>query len=147
LNVVLANVVETFRPQFHSHQIKFNFIPSRNPLVFEFDQGRIKQVMMNLIDNALKYTPAGGMITVEAKEVGDTAQIIVKDNGDGIPAEALPNLFDRFYQVNNKNRKTHRGAGLGLCVVDMLVRAHGGKVWANSQLGEGTQIYYTLALE
>jgi PAS domain S-box-containing protein len=96
------------------------------------DERRIRQVLWNLISNARKYSPAPGEIRVTARCTGDSLTITVADQGIGIPREALPRLFDRFYRVDDPARINVTGAGLGLSIVKQLVEAHGGTVWADS---------------
>jgi signal transduction histidine kinase len=100
------------------------------------DRERILQVFSNLIGNAIRFTPSGGSITVMAEPVGQTVRFCVADTGSGFPAEALPHLFDRYWQTG---RSTRSSAGLGLYIVKGIVEAHGGGVWAeNAPLGGAT---------
>ena len=122
------------------------------PLVLA-DPDRVGQVLRNLISNALRYTPSGGAIRVSAGLDGRTgrssqgarfAQVSVADTGSGIPPEDLPHIFDRFYRVDKSRSRASGGTGLGLAVVKQLVEAHGGSVWAESELGKGTVFRFTL---
>ncbi len=117
------------------------------------DPDRVGQVLRNLIANALRYTPSGGSIRVSAGLDGRTgrssqgarnAQVSVADTGSGIPPEDLPHIFDRFYRVDKSRSRASGGTGLGLAVVKQLVEAHGGRVWAESELGKGTVFHFTL---
>lgn len=105
------------------------------------DEERILEVLENLVGNAIKFTMAGGTTTVGASARGAELLIWVKDNGPGIPEEHLPHLFDRFWQGAKGDR---RGAGLGLTICRAIVEAHGGRIWAESKIGEGTTVYFTL---
>jgi CheY-like chemotaxis protein len=105
------------------------------------DAGRIRTVLENLIVNALKFTPAGGTITVGASLENSEVRVWVKDTGSGIADEDLPHLFDRFWQAQKKDR---RGTGLGLGICKAIVEAHGGRIWAESELGRGTTMFFTL---
>jgi two-component system phosphate regulon sensor histidine kinase PhoR len=97
------------------------------------DADRLQQVLLNLLSNARKYSPDGGAITLAAKcGPGDTLEVTIADRGLGLPAEALPKLFNSFYRVENADRRTIKGTGLGLAIVKNLVEAHGGRVWAQS---------------
>jgi signal transduction histidine kinase len=105
------------------------------------DGDRLVQVFTNLIDNAIKHTPPGGSVTLRAilHENGILTQI--SDTGEGIPAEDVPHIFDRFYQVDkSRQRGSREGVGLGLTIVKQIVEAHGGKIWAESKEGAGTTI-------
>jgi signal transduction histidine kinase len=115
------------------------------PLVMA-DSGRVAQVLQNLVNNAMSYTPAGGTITVTASPGASAAevQLSVHDTGIGIAPEHLPYVFDRFYRVDQSRTRATGGAGLGLTIVRQLVEAHGGHVWAESTLGEGSTFTFTL---
>lgn len=110
------------------------------------DQQGVTQVVRNLLDNAEQYTPDGGAIVVEVKKVRDRAQIEVRDTGIGIPALALPRVFERFFRVDPARSRSVGGTGLGLAIVRHLVEAMDGRVWAESELGQGTSIFFTLPL-
>lgn len=107
------------------------------------DRERVLQILSNLVGNATKFTPAGGSITIDARPSGNEALFFVRDTGQGIPDEELPHVFDRFWQSEKAN---HAGIGLGLSIVKGLVEAHGGRLWVESTLGEGTTFFFTLAL-
>jgi signal transduction histidine kinase len=109
------------------------------------DAGRLAQVLNNLLANALRHTPSGGVITLLAEPVQHGIHIIVRDTGAGIPAENLPFIFDRFWR-GDRSRSHARGAGsgLGLAIVQQLVQIHGGRIDVESELGEGT--VFTIAL-
>ena len=105
------------------------------------DQVRVGQVLSNLLGNAIKFTPDGGIICVAASLLGQFIQVSVSDTGPGIPPEALPKVFDRFWQAKETQRL---GAGLGLSIARGIVEAHDGKIWVESQVGKGTTFYFTL---
>jgi signal transduction histidine kinase len=110
------------------------------------DEQRVQQVMTNLLDNAIKYSPDGGMILVRCQRIGQEAIIDVSDQGIGIAPEHLNKLFERFFRT--EQRRTHgvSGTGLGLPIVQSIVRAHGGRIWAASVVDEGTTLSFTLPL-
>ncbi|MCX6029324.1 MAG: PAS domain-containing protein [Chloroflexi bacterium] len=114
------------------------------PLVATVDAKRIEQVLRNLLDNAIKYSPDGGTITVQV--YGDSQQILlaVSDEGIGIPAEEWARIFERFHRVENEITRRLRGAGLGLAVCRGIVEAHGGRIWVESQPGAGSTFCFTL---
>ncbi len=106
------------------------------------DRERIVQVLSNLVGNAIKFTPAGGMVVLEVCEVGDEVVFCTRDTGRGIDEQDVPALFTRFFQAKPEDRK--RGAGLGLCISKALVEAHGGRVWVESRAGEGSAFFFSL---
>jgi two-component system phosphate regulon sensor histidine kinase PhoR len=114
-------------------------------LIMEADRNYLEQVLTNLLDNAIKYTPEGGKVTISAIEKDQREiQFSIQDNGIGIPTEDLPRIFERFYRVDKGRSQELGGTGLGLSIVKHLVQAHGGRVWVNSQLEKGSTFYFTL---
>ena len=112
------------------------------PVAVQADAGRLHQVITNLLTNALKFTPAGGMVTIEAGPAGRLAVLRVTDTGPGIPADELPRIFERFWRGRQASRTS--GSGIGLAVAAELARAHGGELTAASSEGHGTQMTLTL---
>ena len=105
---------------------------------------KITQILINLLQNSVKFTPSRGTISVEAKPSGDYIEVSVIDTGVGIASEHLPHLFERFYKVDKARRDG--GTGLGLAIVKHIVQAHGGAVYADSVEGEGSAFYFTVPL-
>jgi two-component system phosphate regulon sensor histidine kinase PhoR len=109
------------------------------------DRSYLEQVFVNLLDNAIKYTPEGGRVTISAIEKDQREiQFSIEDNGIGIPREDIPRIFERFYRVDKGRSQELGGTGLGLSIVKHLVQAHGGRVWVESQPGKGSTFYFTL---
>jgi len=108
------------------------------PVFLEGDRGRFKQVIVNLLDNAIKYTPAGGTVTLTVREEHHEAVCEVTDTGIGIPAGALPHLFERFFRVDGARNRESGGAGLGLAIVKAICAAHNGRVEVESTEGAGS---------
>jgi len=106
-------------------------------VLIEGDRSRLKQVLVNLLDNAIKYTPAKGSITWAVRRSDNRAVLEIADTGIGIPAEALPHIFERFYRVD-KARSDGESIGLGLAIAKSILTAHGGEVEAESTPGKGT---------
>ncbi|MDA8259007.1 MAG: heavy metal sensor histidine kinase [Betaproteobacteria bacterium] len=105
------------------------------------DSGLLRRVLGNLIANALRHTPSGGRIVVESKETPDReTEIVVSDTGDGIPAQDLPHVFDRFYRADSARLRQGTGTGLGLAIVQSIMQLHGGTVSLHSELGHGTTV-------
>jgi signal transduction histidine kinase len=110
------------------------------------DPARVRQAMGNLLSNALKHTPAGGEILISAALKEDRIEIMVRDNGVGIPAEHLPFIFERFYRADLSRARSTGGAGLGLAIVKHLAEAHGGRAWAESATATGSSFFISLPL-
>ena len=112
----------------------------------EVDARRVEQVLVNLVGNALKFTSPDGRVVVRAGVEGGELLVRVSDTGIGIPPEAMPYLFSRFYQVDGSATRRAVGAGLGLYISKQLVEAHGGRIWVESELGRGSTFSFTLPL-
>jgi heavy metal sensor kinase len=108
------------------------------------DRGKLTQVLLNLLSNALKFTPEGGTITVSMNETEQTAAFTVSDTGDGIAPEDLPYIFERFYRADPSRSRATGGSGIGLSIVEAIVKAHGGTVSVSSVPGEGSAFTVTL---
>ncbi len=115
--------------------------------ISRIDPDRIGQVLRNLVSNALRYTPAGGAVTLDCRVEGKQAVIAVRDSGAGIKPDDLPHVFDRFYRGEKSRARATGGAGLGLAIVKQLVEAHGGTVAVESTPGQGATFYVRLPLE
>jgi signal transduction histidine kinase len=110
------------------------------------DADRIKQVLLNLISNAIKYNRPNGTIAVSAEHKDETTQVCVQDSGRGIPSDAVKNLFKRFYRVPDAEGYT-AGTGLGLSIAQRIVQQHGGRIWVESEMEKGSRFCFTLPLE
>jgi signal transduction histidine kinase len=113
-------------------------IPKDMPNTIEVDQALLHQAVYNLVENALKYTPEGGEVTVHLIASPTTLTFAIQDSGIGIPASDLPRLFEKFYRGTNREALAQRGTGLGLAIVKSIAERHGGKVWVESELGKGS---------
>ena len=103
------------------------------------DRDRLKQVLLNLVANALEHTPSGGKVILGLTCVGEFARLTVSDSGPGIPKGDLPNIFERFYRVeSSRKRKDSGGAGLGLSIAYWITRSHDGRIEVASEVGKGT---------
>ncbi|MBI3949968.1 MAG: PAS domain-containing protein [Acidobacteria bacterium] len=139
LNVrqVVEEVIVTLHPRVEQCEVHlFNDVPS--DLVLTADRGRFEQILLNLIDNAVKFNHRGGEVRVIAERRNGSVSISVKDTGIGIPASDLPRIFERFYRVDKGRSMELGGTGLGLAIVKHLVRIQGGKITVKSKPGEGT---------
>jgi signal transduction histidine kinase len=141
LNALLRNVIDKFTPLAKKTNVELQLSIEDDLPSMLADGDRLAQVLTNLIDNALKFTPANGCVTLGAKKAGAEIEVWVEDTGVGVSDEALPHLFDRFYQVDASRSRMggeKHGAGLGLAIVKEIVEAHGGKIGVRSELGKGT---------
>jgi PAS domain S-box-containing protein len=131
-----------------AHQQKVKLVPNLPPALPTLlaDGPRLEQVLTNLIGNAIKFTNAGGQVAIIASTTPTDLLIQVKDSGIGIPAEALERIFSRFYQVEDRSERSARGSGLGLHIAQRLIKAHGGRIWAESEAGQGSTFCFTLPL-
>ena len=135
------------KPTAEAHNIEFTLKSDCDEVVVFGDAGRLQQVITNLISNAIKFTPDGGKISVDIKLAAETVAIHVKDSGQGISVEALPNIFRQFSQGELGRTRSNTGLGLGLSIVKILVNKHGGAVSALSDgLGKGSEFVVTLPL-
>ncbi len=143
---VAQEAVEAIRPLALAHgRISVrSLVPPDLPMVLA-DRTRLRQVLNNLLHNALRHTPDGGVVVVEARATGGEIEVAVTDTGTGIAPEELPHIFDRYYRGERSGRH-QGGSGLGLAIVKQLVEAQGGRVWAESRPGEGTSIHFTLPM-
>ena len=118
------------------------------PVIVLADEGRLKQVLVNLLDNAIKYTSPGGKVTVSValSAGGRLALLKVTDTGIGIPAESLPHIFERFYRADKARTRESGGAGLGLSIVKAITNAHSGNIVVDSSEGQGTTVQFELPI-
>ena len=144
VNDLLRDAVELMSPIAEKNQIRIAEEPAPANAEVWCDSEAVSQILSNLLDNALKYTPAGGAITVGAHESGPFFEVYVRDTGVGIPAEELPRLFERFYRVDKARSRELGGTGLGLAIVKHLVAAHGGTARVESHVNQGSTFFFTL---
>jgi signal transduction histidine kinase len=138
---VVTEAVDTFQAQASASGVSLvtEIVPPLS--LAEFDLERILQVLTNLLSNAIKFTPANGKVVVRVERTGDEILFAVSDTGVGIPADQLDAIFVRFLQVTSNDR---RGVGLGLYICKCIVQGHGGRIWAESRISEGSTFYFTL---
>jgi len=147
MNAVVRHVCDVMKPTTDAHSHKLTYDVGLTELLMEADKGRIEQVIVNIVSNAVKYTPDGGEIKVASVKDGDFVKVSVSDNGIGIPEEDIPHLFERFYRVEKARTSETGGTGLGLAIANEIVEAHGGTISVDSILGKGTTVSVTLPLE
>jgi two-component system phosphate regulon sensor histidine kinase PhoR len=149
VNPLIEECIDTLRPIADKKSIELSFRPAPDSARIFCDSEAIHQVMMNLLDNAIKYTPEHGAIVVSAESVpseagGGMMEIGVRDSGQGIPEDDLPRLFERFYRVDKARSRALGGTGLGLAIVKHLVRSMGGDVHVHSVVNEGSTFSFTV---
>jgi signal transduction histidine kinase len=140
LSQLLADVSE-LRPLAQKKRVLVDVVPPTPDRLVTCDRARISQVLGNLLANAIKFSPAGSTVTITASDDGTGTRFAVRDQGPGIAPDALPSIFDRFWQGKGGS---HAGVGLGLYIVKGIVESHGGHVSAESQLGGGSTFYVSL---
>jgi len=134
--------VEQTRPA--AAHVRLNLVVEDGVPPVSIDRMRIEQVVANLLTNALRHTPSGGLVSVSVRRSGQGAIIEVGDTGEGIAPEHLPHIFERFYRASDSRARSDGGTGLGLAIVKHLVQAHGGRVWAESTPGKGSTFFVQL---
>ncbi|MDB5097151.1 MAG: luxQ 3 [Cyanobacteria bacterium RYN_339] len=144
LAMKVREVIASFHPQAHAKRIELSSWVPAAPLVVCADHPRIGQALINLVNNALKFTPEGGRVAVSLDVEDDEIRITVADTGIGIAPEHVARLFDKFYQVEPTTTRSHGGAGLGLSISKALVEAHGGEIGLESVPGRGSTFWFTL---
>lgn len=149
-NVQLANLVKdsvaSAEPLAKEKELTLKTEVSEKLPPISGDEGRLTQVLTNLINNAIKFTDQGG-VTVEARAEEDNVVVHVKDTGIGIAEEDKAELFTKFFQVDTSARRKHGGTGLGLAICKEIVEAHNGKIWVESELGKGSTFSFSLPIE
>ena len=149
---LLEGVVLSFTAFAEKKELTLDFSTAHGDLTLNFDPGHLEKVFFNLLSNAVKFTPENGRISVEVVDgevgangvEGETVAIRINDTGAGIPAEALPYIFDRFQQVDGTISRVQEGTGIGLSLVKELVELHGGTIYVESEVGVGTEFVVTL---
>ena len=135
---LIERTVAKYRHQAETAGLTLSTELPERPVEFEGDVDRVAQVLINLVGNAIAYTPAGGEVAVSVEETEKHAVMVVRDTGIGIPKEDLPRLFERFYRVDKARARRSGGTGLGLAIVKHIVEGHGGKVNVESKVGDGS---------
>lgn len=138
---VIEEALHTMMPLAEEKQVELQPRLDDNLPRVAADPARVLQVLLNLIGNAIKFSPSQGSVVVEASSRADEVVVAVCDDGPGINAEELPHIFERYWQASKTGKVGH---GLGLAIVHAIIKAHGGKVWAESKVGVGTKVFFSL---
>lgn len=134
----MRNVMNILGPQISEKNLQVEYIYSRSLPYIKADEDLLNQVLINLLDNAVKYTPRGGKIIIRSKRIDSRMVTTFTDTGMGIPQESLIRVFERFYRVDKARSRSQGGTGLGLSIVKHIVESHGGEVFVNSEIGKGS---------
>jgi signal transduction histidine kinase len=144
ISAIVADCIESLRPAAQNKSMSImNDLQGDMPEIIG-DRARLRQILINLISNAVKYTPPEGWVKVRAEQRGNVLRLAVQDNGLGISPEDQIHVFDRFYRVRRPETDSIEGTGLGLAIVKSLVEAHRGQIGLESRMGEGSTFYFTL---
>ena len=143
---LLERAAASRKPEANAKGIELKIEIDKELPEVEVDTDRMTQVLINLLDNALRYTPENGMITLSGLKIPDGVAISIKDTGPGIPEKDLPHLFDRFYRGDKSRQRDEGGSGLGLAIARSLVESQGGRIRVESQSGEGAAFIIELPM-
>jgi two-component system, OmpR family, phosphate regulon sensor histidine kinase PhoR len=144
LQQIVEAVADMLVPQLRDKKIELvqDIAPDLKPVFV--DASQIERVFVNLANNAIKFTPAGGKITIKASDAGEFIQVDISDTGIGIAENDLEKIFEEFYRVSNPINETVQGTGLGLSLVKRIIEAHKGKIWVKSKVNSGTTFSFTV---
>jgi len=135
---VIEECVDTVQEELTKKQLQLS-MPERGEVRFEADRDRLKQIILNLVSNAIMYTPPGGKIRIDAADRGEEVHFVIEDTGIGIAKKDIPRIFERFYRVDKARSRNSGGTGLGLAIVKHLVESHHGKIHVESEPGVGSK--------
>ena len=138
INSLLADTITMFTRKAEEKGVHLQLEDTKESIIIDGDLHRLKQVFINLISNAINYTPTSGSVTVSVREDAKNVYVKVKDTGIGIENEEIPRIFERFYRVDRARSRNSGGTGLGLAIVKHLVEAHKGYIRVKSKVGKGT---------
>lgn len=146
ISEIIERTVTKLEPLIEDHQLDLEVDISKNLPIVPGDEDLIEQVLINYITNAIRFTPAGGKITVKAEKCDNEARVHVIDTGIGIPPQELPKVWKRFYKINESRPLSKEGAGLGLALVKEIMGLLGGEAWAESEPGQSTVFSFSLVV-
>lgn len=146
VNDLMSDVYTHYISLFNQQRIALNLKPAPDILLANLDPGRFTQVLGNILDNALRYTPAGGQVEMATKPIENKIQISIQDNGRGVTPEEAAHLFDRFYRADESRTRDRDagGSGLGLAIAKSIIEMHRGNIWAESEKGKGLRVVIEL---
>jgi two-component system sensor histidine kinase GlrK len=141
---LIRRAVAEITPLVEAKRIRLESEVEETLAAVRIDPERILQVLRNLLGNAVKFTPNGGLVRIAAKPADGKLAISVKDSGPGIAAESLTAIFEKFNQGSRRSPYAQQGTGLGLAIAKTIITTHGGKIWAESELGKGSTFVFVL---
>jgi signal transduction histidine kinase len=141
---IISDTLESMRAQAVARHIRLTGEVDPNTPHLTMDSAKIQRVIFNLVQNAIRHTPADGSISISAASVADGVKVEVRDTGEGIAGEDLPRIFEQFYRGEKSRSRSTGGAGLGLAIAKGIIEAHGGRIWVDSKVGEGTIFSFVL---
>ncbi len=144
VNGIVKHVGQILSPTTEKRSIDLELRLGSEPVTIFADEGMLQQLLVNLVNNAIKFTPDGGRVGVSVDDGGSAVEIVVEDNGIGIPQSELDRIFEGFYQVDSSATRRYGGVGLGLAIVNNIVEWHDGRIWVDSKEGEGTRFTVSL---
>jgi signal transduction histidine kinase len=143
---LVRQAVTPWQPQLTAGEISLSLELADDLPLVNIDWQRVNEVLHNILENAVAHTPKGGTINVTTNAKGKWVEVSVSDTGEGIPAEDLPHIFERFYRVDKSRARATGGSGLGLTIAKRLIEAHGGTIAVQSKLGQGSRFSFTLPI-
>jgi two-component system, OmpR family, sensor histidine kinase BaeS len=146
INDFMSDIHAHYLSLFNQKRITLNLTLAPVMLTANLDPNRFAQVVNNILDNALRHTPAGGRVELQTQLTGNRIQLSVKDSGEGVSSEEAAHLFDRFYRVDESRNRNDGGSGLGLAIAKSIVEMHSGKIWAESKIGQGLKVVIELPM-
>ena len=145
---IVQFTVDSYKEEFDKKKLKMEFRkPEKKSPRVMLDVEKIKLAIQNLLDNAMKYTPAGGKVTISLKYSQKEIELSVKDSGIGIPKDQQERVFAKFFRGANVLRMETEGTGLGLFITRNIIEAHGGRIWFESEEGKGTTFHFALPVK
>jgi two-component system sensor histidine kinase GlrK len=144
LTPLIDQVVKEIKPLVEAKKIILESKSTERLPIVKIDGERILQALRNIVGNAIKFTPEGGRVSVLARTVDQGVEVSVSDTGPGIPEESLATIFEKFKQARPKGTYKNKGTGLGLAIAKQIITSHGGKIWAESKLGQGSTFFVVL---
>jgi signal transduction histidine kinase len=144
LNDLLSDVLESMQAQAGAKGVSLKGIFYEDLPLIKGELNKLQRVIYNLVQNAIRHTPSGGSISLATQVAPEGVQVEVADTGEGISSEDLPHIFDQFFRGEKSRSRETGGAGLGLAIAKRIVEAHHGRIWVESQVGQGTRFSFIL---